>query len=164
MSAPETVAVGLGEIHVTKNPAAVLVAYGLGSCIGMCAYDPLAGVGGMAHMVLPDSKGDETSSLPAKYVDLGIRTLLEEMKRLGALRSRLSVKAVGGAHVISAPGFDGSFQVGEHNLETMEKVLAREGIRLSAADVGGNTGRTFQLHVSSGKVVVRRIGQEFREM
>ena len=50
-----TISVGLGEVEVSKDPLVVLAAHGLGSCIGVLAYDPIAKVGGLAHILLPDS-------------------------------------------------------------------------------------------------------------
>ncbi len=49
----EMVVVGLGEMQVSNDPNMALACLGLGSCIGISAYDPVARVGAMVHVVLP---------------------------------------------------------------------------------------------------------------
>jgi len=53
----ETIRVGLGEVFVTKDPNLSIASFGLGSCICICAYDPVTRISRMAHVVLPESKG-----------------------------------------------------------------------------------------------------------
>ena len=48
--------VGQGEHYVTSDPAIMLTTI-LGSCVAMCLRDPLAGVGGMNHFLLPEGSG-----------------------------------------------------------------------------------------------------------
>jgi len=93
------VVVNLGEIAITKDRSVELVCLGIGSCIVVCAYDPAAGVGGMAHVVLPRSDGTEGAS--TKYADVAVPTLLDRMGKQGAKKSRLIVKLVGGAQMLS---------------------------------------------------------------
>ncbi|KUK19989.1 MAG: putative chemoreceptor glutamine deamidase CheD, partial [Pseudothermotoga lettingae] len=52
------VVIGIGEAAVERNPA-VIVTLGLGSCVGVCLRDPTAHVGGMAHVMLPESMNRE---------------------------------------------------------------------------------------------------------
>lgn len=158
-----TIMVGLGEICVTNDRSSVLACLGLGSCIGLCAYDSRARVAGMAHIVLPESNPGvvETST---KYADIAIPHLLKEMSKRGAVKPYINVKLVGGAQMIQNPAFEGVLQVGKRNLEMTTKILAREGIRLVATDTGGHYGRSVRLSVDSGKVMVRTVGGEFREL
>ncbi len=159
----ETITVGLGDIFATDNPSISLACFGLGSCIGLCAYDPVARVAGMAHIVLPASihKGQETST---KFADVAVPALVKEMRKLGALKSRLVVKLVGGAQMILSADFDSSFEMGLRNLKMTQKALASEGIRTAASDTGGNQGRTVWLYADSGRVMVRTAGQPAQEL
>ena len=79
----QTAAIGLGEMKVTKDDSVVLTCLGLGSCVGMAAYDPVSKVAGMAHIVLPRSDG--RSGLPAKFADTAIPALVDEMCKLDSL-------------------------------------------------------------------------------
>ncbi len=151
------IAVGLGEIKLSKTPGEVLVAYGLGSCVGVGMYDPVAKVAGLLHAVLPQSlSGSE--SVPGKFVSTGIPKLVEEMERLGADRSRLLVRMAGGANMLTAPGAKQAFNIGERNATTARQVLADLRFKLRAEDVGGTTGRTVRLHAVDGRMTVRALG------
>ena len=159
--AENVIVVNLGELFVTRDPSAVLACVGLGSCIAVCIYDTLSKTGGMAHIVLPQSNG--TFSPSAKFADIAIPLLLEQMSNQGAYRRRLTVKLVGGArmgllnnHVASS--------IGEKNAEAVKSLLNREGVSVAAADVGGNHGRSVKLYLSTGKVIVKNIGSEGREL
>lgn len=164
MTYEKSVVVGLGEMEVTKEQSAVLTSVGVGSCIVVCAYDPVSKVGGMAHLVLPKSDREGNRNAPARYVNTGIPMLFREMTRQGAIKSRLVVKIVGGARMLIIPGLDAQLNIGERNITEARASLAEEGISLAAADIGGNYGRTVQLFLDSGKVTVKTVGGENVEL
>ena len=108
-----TLIVGLGEVKVSNDPSVVLTCLGLGSCIGVAAYDPLAHVGGMAHIVLPHSNNGNGQG-SSKYADIGIPSLFEQVEKAGGKRSRLIIKIAGGAQISKARGLEDSFQIGKN--------------------------------------------------
>jgi len=160
----ETIAVGLGEVHVTNNPSAKLACFGLGSCIAFSVYDSKAKVGGMAHIVLPDSNHTTPDKLSAKFADVAIPLLLQKMSEYGASKSRLVIKIAGGAQMFRLTGCNDTMNIGERNLAMVHKILVQEGLHLAAADTGGNGGRTMWLAVGSGKVTVRTLNREVNEL
>lgn len=159
---PHIIGVGLGELWVSRDPRVCLVAHGLGSCVGVCAYDPVARVGAMLHAMLPEHNG-QASAQATKYVDTGIRRMLEELAGQGALRHRLVIHLTGGAHMLTAPGFRNTLNIGARNAETARMVLQREALQVAGADTGGHWGRTVKLYVNSGRVTVRSVGRGERE-
>lgn len=148
---------GLGEVKVSNDPSVVLTCLGLGSCIAVCFHDSIARIGGIAHVVLPSSEGKPVK-LSAKYADVAIPLLIEEMKKLGALKMRLRVKLVGGAEMSKAAGMDNSFKIGERNQSAVKGALVSENINIVAEEIGGNVGRTARLMVGSGLVTVTSAG------
>ncbi len=77
--------VGMGRIVVERDPA-VLSCIGLGSCIGVSLYDKEKKIGGLAHIMLPDSEGTQppeitTAIIACQNVSLSIdvRGLFEQM-------------------------------------------------------------------------------------
>jgi chemotaxis protein CheD len=158
----QTITVGIGEICVTEDPSTFLACFGLGSCIGLCAYDPTSRVAGMAHIVLPESNHGSPSGDQTKYADVAVPVLLEKMRKQGAIKSRLIVKLVGGAQMIQAPGFEDVLDMGARNLEMTNKTLNKEGIRPKATDAGGGQGRSVWLSAGSGEVMVRTAGKEYK--
>ena len=45
--------VGIAQMKVSADPGDELVAYALGSCLGVAVHDPVARVGGLLHAMLP---------------------------------------------------------------------------------------------------------------
>ena len=158
-----SLAVGLGEIKVSDSPLDVLVAYGLGSCVGVGFYDPVKRVAGLLHAVLPERVNGSDPVL-AKYVDTGIQKLVAEVEALGALRSRLVVRMAGGATMLLSPGVNMSFNIGERNVAKAQATLKALSFRITAQEVGGNSGRTVRLYVADGRMTVRVLGNQEREI
>jgi len=161
----ETEAVGLGEVKVASGPGRVLVCYGLGSCVGLALYDSVARVGAMVHVVLPDSSmARGRDAPPGKYADTGVEAALAAIVKAGASRSRLTARAAGGARMLSLAGSNPKLDIGARNAEAVRAALARHGISLVAEDMGGTYGRTLQLFVDSGRLLVSTVGRGEREL
>ncbi len=152
--------VSIGELVVSKNPKDILVAYGLGSCVAVCLYDPVAEIAGMIHSLLPKSaQPNGTESSNAKFVDEGVPLLMSKVLAAGAQKSRLKVYLCGGAQMLSAPGFKNALNIGERNVAAAEEALKMHGLKVMAQSTGGNSGRTVRLFVDTGKVTVKTLGQ-----
>ncbi|MGI9538684.1 MAG: chemotaxis protein CheD [Miltoncostaeaceae bacterium] len=151
------IAVGLGQLVVSGEAGATIAAIGLGSCIGLVMHDRGADVGGMAHIMLPEAIGDSTP--PGKFADSAVPALIAELEALGADRDRLKVKMAGGAQMFSAgSGSSSVLNVGARNGIATRAAVQAAGLRLLAADTGGSSGRTVELVVGRGEVMVRTVG------
>lgn len=159
----ETIVVGLGELQVTKDPSKILSCLGLGSCVAVGAYDAVAKVAGLVHIVLPSSDGRDIT-LPGKFADTAIPALLDEMKNLGAMKSRLLVKIAGGAQISMTQNSNAIFKTGQRNIEATKKHAAEHGLKIAAEEVGGNSGRTLRLYVDSGRVTVTQAGTQTKDL
>lgn len=159
----DSVAVGLGECKVSRNVEEVLVAYGLGSCVGIGMYDSQLRLAGLLHAVLPTSPNGVVER-SAKYVTSGIEILLDEMIKAGAVPSRILVRMAGGANMLTAPGFSNTFNIGTRNVEAAHEVLNRLRLRLVSEEVGGTIGRTVRFYVYDGRMTIRTVGNQEREI
>ena len=159
----ELVMVGLGELRWAKAPTAVLMALGLGSCVAVALHDPVTGIGGMAHVVLPGA-GATSQASPAKFAEAAVPALIERVVAHGADRGRLVCKLAGGAQVLTTGALRDSFRIGERNTEAVLASLRKAGIRPTAMDCGGSTGRSFRLSPRDGRVAVKRVGQDWQEI
>jgi chemotaxis protein CheD len=150
------VVVGVGDCCVTSDPETVLITYALGSCVGLSIYDPVAHVGGLLHYMLPSAPPGlaESRRSPWVYAESGIPMLLHEAYEHGAQKSRLRVRAAGGARIMD----DGVFNIGQRNCVALRKILWKAGIMLAAEDTGGKTARTMRIDVASGRVFLRSPG------
>lgn len=160
----EEIKVGIAEWKAAHNPAR-LITLGLGSCVGIALYNPRSSIGGLAHIMLPDSKQFQDVSNRAKFADLAIPDLLEAMLRMGARRASIVAKIAGGAQMFSAAdNRTKTLNIGERNVIASRKVLEDLGIPILAADTGGNYGRTLILDTTNGKVYIKTIGRATKEM
>jgi chemotaxis protein CheD len=150
------ISVGLGEIAVSKKAGDVLVSYGLGSCVAVCMFDLSGKICGLLHAVLPE--GAERIGDKTKFVDSGTAELLSEMEKAGARRDHLVVYLVGGANMITSPGFSKSFDIGTRNIDAAHRTLKSLVLPLKGEDVGGHVGRTVHLFIDTGQLIVRMIG------
>jgi len=145
---------------VASNDAgAELVTYSLGSCLGIAIYDAKARVGGLLHVMLPDSGIDavKAAHLPFMFVDSGVPRLFQAAYSLGADRRRLVVKVAGGAQLLDPQKV---FNIGERNAQVFSELLVRNGYTIHARDVGGLASRTMRLDMATGKISIKSPGTE----
>jgi|SRR5581483_3781668 len=153
--AEEICAVGIAEYMVGRSPGK-LVAYGLGSCVGVMLYDRVKKAGGLAHVMLPSSRLYEKIPFPAKFADTAIEALLKEMKTIGCSEEKIISKIVGGANMF-APLSSNSIPIGLRNISAVREKLLEKGIPLVAEEVGGTQGRTVTFDLEDGRVEIRKL-------
>ncbi len=149
--------VQVSDAKVSRNPDDVLVTYSLGSCIGICLYDPQVRVGGLLHFQLPDSRIDpaKAQANPFMFADRGLPRLVSKLETMGANIRRLRVKIAGGATMSAGPkGFD----IGKRNQIAISKLAWRQQLMIHAQDVGGSWPRGLRLYLADGRVTVRSNG------
>ncbi|MEN4010532.1 MAG: chemotaxis protein CheD [Chloroflexota bacterium] len=149
--------VNLGEIAVSRDPQDILVAYGLGSCLGISMVDRVRHVSGLLHAVLP-RRTNGADPLCAKYVDSGIEGLLDAMLRAGADQRNLVVRIAGGANMLLSAGLSQTFDVGTRNIESAHETLHRLKLPLRGEETGGHSGRTVRVYIATGRTTVRIVG------
>jgi|YNPMSStandDraft_1061717.scaffolds.fasta_scaffold00237_14 chemotaxis protein CheD len=144
--------VGMGQIVVARKPFRLSAV--LGSCVGVALYHPRLAVGGLAHVVLPQSNG--RSDNPAKFADTAIPALLQEFQKQGVPPTGLVAKIAGGACMFQMRG---PLQIGEGNIQAVREALAKANIPLVAQHVGGTAGRRITLDCSDGSLLVEIAGR-----
>jgi len=146
---------------VSQGKEDLIVTHALGSCLGITIYDPVVNVGGLLHVMLPDSSIDAAMAQekPHMFVDTGVPKLFRECYALGAVKERLEVKVAGGA-CASGEAENDIFQIGKRNFLTLRKLLWKNGVLLKAHDVGGSGSRTMSIEISTGAVAVKSAGKE----
>lgn len=155
--------VGIADLNTAINPQKIMTV-GLGSCIGIALLDKTTGIGGLAHIMLPDSKQFNNVTNPAKFADLAIPILVEKMEKLGANRRNIKAKIAGGAAMFSFSDKSMVMDIGSRNSESVKKVLKELTIPLMAEDVGGNKGRTIVFSTENGMLEIRTVGVGKKEI
>lgn len=155
--------VGMADLKTGKNTD-VITTLGLGSCIGIALYDPVTKIGGLAHIMLPDSTAIKNNSNIAKFADTGITELLNQMLAMGAVKSRIVAKIAGGAKMFEMSSMSTIGNVGERNAESSRNTLRELGIKLISEDCGLNYGRTVELYCEDGRFLIKSVGKEVKQI
>jgi chemotaxis protein CheD len=165
MNETTLVKVGMADLNVAL-PGSALRTTGLGSCVGVTLYDPIAKVVGMAHVMLPSSDIAKDQAVnKAKYADTAIPELVIRLQSIGGLPGRLEAKLAGGAQmfVFSSTATD-TMRIGPRNVEACKEKLQSYNIPITAEDTGGNYGRTIEIESNTGKLYVRSVQHGTKEL
>jgi chemotaxis protein CheD len=155
MTARQTV-VRVADLQVATAEA-VLITVGLGSCVAIVLYDPVARVGGMAHVLLPSPALSRQDGNPAKFPQTAVPRLVELMSQCGGVPRRLTARLAGGASMFASLAAPGTIQMGDRNVVASRQALNQHGIPLTAEAVGGDYGRTVRLMVADGRLEVSSV-------
>ena len=155
----EIIKVGMADLKVCKSPYGVTT-LGLGSCVGIAIRDPSTKIGGLAHIMLPDSTSIRNNSNIPKFADTGIDELVKQLIKAGASRSRLVAKIAGGAQMFAFQNKSDLVRVGERNVEAVRRKLQQLRIPILASDTGKNYGRTVIFYPETGDFVIKSVGKK----
>lgn len=145
-------AIGMGEIRVARDNGTLRTF--LGSCVGLALHDRRQKIAGLAHVVLPDSRGQ--GQPPGRYADTAVRELLRQLRELaGGEPLRLTAKLAGGAKMF---GFQSGATIGDQNVRAIEQLLSEAGITIIGRCCGGEHGRRMSLDVATGVVTIQTVG------
>ena len=159
----ELIKVGMADYKTGRNPDS-LISYGLGSCVGIALFDSINKIGGLAHIMLPDSTQARNAENPAKFANTALPLMLDEMLKMGAVKSRITAKIAGGAQMFTFANATDVMRVGERNSEAVRTILKNMDIRIIADDTGGNYGRTVELKLDNGIYRVKTIAKGEKEL
>lgn len=155
----EIIKVGMADLNTCISPDGITT-LGLGSCVGVAIRDPVTKVGGLAHVMLPDSTAIRNSEQNiAKFADTGIVELVRKMELLGAKRNRMVAKIAGGATMFAFKTKTDMVMIGERNVEASKKKLKELDIPIIAEDTGANYGRTVIFYPETGQFFIRAVGR-----
>jgi len=148
--------IGIADIAVSTSPHILRTI--LGSCVGICIYDPQIKAGGLAHIMLPTSK--KSSNNLKKYADTAIPFMIDEMIKLGSNKTRMVVKLTGGATMFKHMENSLAGDIGLNNINSARGVLSNLGIPILSEDVGGDYGRTIDFYLETGVVKIKANGMD----
>ncbi|MGL5617415.1 MAG: chemotaxis protein CheD [Sarcina sp.] len=163
MSIELGIKVGIADLKVAKSPEKIIT-IGLGSCVGIAIYDKYKKVGGLAHIMLSDSKNFRSNNNLLKFADTAIPILIEKVQNLGGNKRFLEAKIVGGASMFNFSDTNVASRIGEKNVLMVEKVLEENRVPIVAKDTGGNKGRTMTLYLESGVVTIKTVGKGIKDI
>lgn len=141
--------------HFVSTRAPSLLVTLLGSCVAACLRDPVSGVCGMNHFMLPEAQADAAPDLlGARFGVQAMELLILDMQKRGARRDRLQAKVFGAGSVLDGMSV---VNVGELNAAFILRYLEVEHIPILAQDMLGPWARKVYFFTDSGKVMIRRL-------
>ncbi len=145
-----------GQVEVSSDPHVELTTV-LGSCVATCLFDPVARVGGMNHFLLAEPpKQDEAVEFDSHYGLFLMELLVNEMIKLGAVKSRMKARLYGGANINLALS-----AIGTANAQFARDFLRSEGIEKAFEDLEGQQARRVHFRPASGLVRCRQaVGED----
>jgi chemotaxis protein CheD len=151
---------GIGGFGASNTPGDIIKTLALGSCVAVVLLHPVTRTVGMVHVALPDShiSPEKAQRSPGYFADTGIPALFRYMQSLGCdltVRNYI-VKLAGGARVMDP---NGTFNIGQRNIQAITGLLQRYGLQAASQEVGGNISRTVTAHVDTGKVILSSSGR-----
>lgn len=159
----QDIRIGIADLNVASSPNR-LITIGLGSCIGIALYDNISKIGGLAHIMLPNSKQFSNVTNPAKFADLAIPMLVNSMKSKGVREKNLRAKIAGGASMFNFSDKSMIMDIGNRNSQQVIETLNQMSIPIISQDIGGNKGRTMILYTENGKVEIKTVGMGVKEI
>lgn len=155
----EIIKIGIADMNIVKAPDA-LMTIGLGSCVGIAIRDKALKIGGLIHVMLPDSTSVRSNANIAKFADTGIPELVRLLEKEGCSKLRMEAKIAGGAQMFSFQNKSELLGIGAKNAEASKMALKKLGIRLIAEDCGDSYGRTVIFYPETGKYEIRAVGKD----
>ena len=144
-----------GEFYITTQDEYVFTR--LGSCVAACIWDPMMGIGGLNHFLLPERELNEDwhelMSFSCRYGNFAMEQLINGILTLGGQKKRLRAKIFGGAQMSKGTVLN----VGKSNIEFVKSYLHMEEIEVEIEDLGGPWPRKVLFHPNSGKVLLKRL-------
>ena len=153
----KTIVIGISDLNIALK-GDVLVTYALGSCVGICLYDPISKIAGLSHIMLPTSSDfSNSNAVKEKFADTAIEILLQKMLLNGAMKLRIRAKIAGGAQMFSNMNNLSLAGIGERNVIAVKQELMRLRIPIVAEDTGKNYGRTVSFDSDEGIMKVKSV-------
>ncbi|MBP6492224.1 MAG: chemotaxis protein CheD [Clostridia bacterium] len=155
--------VGISDYKLARNPN-IFVTYALGSCVGICLYDKQTKVGGLAHIMLPESSMFMKSDINRmKFADTATVDLVQDLIKIGADKRRIVAKIAGGAQMFEVQQGSAIGTIGDRNVVSVKNALHSLRIPILAEDTGLNYGRTVYFDLETGIMKVQSLSRSIRE-
>ena len=146
--------VNIAEYAVSASKV-TLATIALGSCVAIVLHDVRAGVGALAHVLLPNEALSSRRDTPGKFAATAVPAMITRMRELGA-KNDIAARLVGGASMFASL-IPGGPSLGSRNIVAARAACAANGVSVVGEDVGGSHGRSVFLDVREGTVLVRSL-------
>jgi chemotaxis protein CheD len=141
----------------------------LGSCVSITMWHPTRLIGGMCHFQLPSRQKKHGSTLDGHYADEAMQMFLKEIRAAKTHPVEYRVKVFGGGnmfpqikkkallkHGADKANKNFNMDVAGKNVLVARTLIAANGFKIDAEDMGGDGHRQLIFDIWSGHVWVRK--------
>ncbi len=146
----EIIDVNTGRVELGRGKV-VLRSLAIGSCISIAAYDCEAGIGAMAHIMLP-GRAPEESSERSRYAEDAIEEMIGMMVEAHSQRGNIEVCLVGAGNVLQKE----DDTICDANIRSIAQALEQRNIPIRATVLGGTNRKSIFLDIETGNVSYRK--------
>lgn len=146
----------VGQVFVSAEAQSIALI--LGSCVGVCIWDPVNGIGGAVHYLLPS--WDEKNLPSPRYGNVAVSVLLQKLLETGADRRQLRAKVFGGGCLFDSlrePSSNKEQHLGSRNVEIALEMLAKAQIPVVSTEVGADRGQRIIFRTDTGDALVKTL-------
>jgi chemotaxis protein CheD len=143
-----------GQVFVSPEAKSIVLI--LGSCVGVCIWDPVNAVGGATHYLLPSWDGKGVAS--PRYGNVAVSILLQRLLEAGADRGQLRAKVFGGGCLFDSmrePSVNREQHLGNRNVEMALEMLTKAQIPVVSTAVGVDRGQRIVFRTDTGDALIR---------
>lgn len=155
--------VGMADMKIGRSPE-ILTTLGLGSCVGIIIYDKSLKIGGLAHIMLPDSNKIRNNGNIHKFADTAISDMISKLLDEGCNYKDFVAKIAGGAQMFDFKNVDENMRIGTRNINAVISILQECKIPIKSSDIGSNYGRTIEFYTNTGVLKVKTVGHGIKEI
>ena len=143
---PKIIKVDMADLKISSAPN-ILKSSGIGSCIVITIYDVEKRIGGLAHVMLPDST-PEGIAPTTKYAVNAIEQMLNQMAGRGTNVRDLEACLVGAGNVLQKT----DDTICDNNIGSITAILSQKNIPIRASALGGIRRKSIFLDIETGIV------------
>ncbi len=143
-----------GQVFVSAGAKPIVLI--LGSCVGVCIWDPVNAIGGATHYLLPNWDG--TGAASPRYGNVAVSVLVQKLLEAGANRGQLRAKVFGGGCLFDSLrelSPNKKQHLGSRNVEVALEMLTKAQIPVVSTVVGVDRGQRIVFRTDTGDAEIR---------
>ena len=135
-----------GAMIISREPKSIHTV--LGSCVSVCVWDYMNGVGGMNHFIYHHAMSNARS---CRYGDVAVPYLIKVLIDAGGKMNHFKAHIVGGSQSLIPESI-----VGDQNIRIAKELMSYYGIPIETTDVGGTNFRKVVFHNLDGEIIIKK--------
>lgn len=140
-----------GDLYFGRAPT--IISTLLGSCVAATLWHPREKIGGMCHVILPESPQGKCEM---RYGNCAIDEFAKQAAKFKTNAADYEVRIYGGSDMFPDMVKSEGMKIGDRNIEKVKELLKHYKFKIKGIDTGGTNSRKVKLDLSNGSVEIRK--------